>query len=621
MVGYFHSAGGQIPNYPSPTTRPNIVWITSEDNSKHYLSLFDPNGVETPHIEALARHGLQFTRAFSNAPVCSVARSTLITGAYAPRIGAQYHRKLQTVPMPQDLKMFPEYLREAGYYTTNNPKEDYNLEKSASVWDESSREASWKNRAPGQPFFHMVNIGVTHEGNLHFSRDFIDTLTLVTDERNVFVQPNHPNTEIFRRTNAYYRDRIRLMDKMVGEIVAELEDEGLMDNTFIFYFGDHGGVLPGSKGYLYETGLHVPLVVYVPPMYRDLWGIQAGEKVQGFVSFIDFAPTVLSIAGVEIPQSVDGVPFLGYDWYEQKDHERNVSYGYADRFDEKYDMVRSVRKGKYKYIRNFHSYLVDALRNNYRFQMLAYQEWEILYRHGALNETQSGFFQLRPSEMLFELESDPFETRNLAEDPAYREILSEMRQLLNQWITSMPDLSFVPEFEFLQKGWMDPVEFGQRNQENIDTYLTIANLALGEQDEVRKPLIKALKSGDPWQRYWAMNAGIVLDENNRRIIRRIRNITLSDPIPLNRAQAALYLALKKGENPTTVLLNALYNTKYPAEGLQILNLIVLMQDWSEFLIQGLASSYDIIVDTQKLQTAVREEPQVQRRLEYLGILD
>src|SRR5690606_22532624 len=144
------------------------------------------------------------------------------------------------------------------------------------------------NRAPGQPFFHMVNIGVTHEGNLHFSRDFIDTLTLVTDERNVFVQPNHPNTEIFRRTNAYYRDRIRLMDKMVGEIVAELEDEGLMDNTFIFYFGDHGGVLPGSKGYLYETGLHVPLVVYVPPMYRDLWGIQAGEKVQGFVSFIDF---------------------------------------------------------------------------------------------------------------------------------------------------------------------------------------------------------------------------------------------------------------------------------------------------------------------------------------------
>ncbi|HLT93302.1 MAG TPA: sulfatase-like hydrolase/transferase, partial [Membranihabitans sp.] len=276
------------------------MWITSEDNSKHYLSLFDPNGVETPHIEALARHGLQFTRAFSNAPVCSVARSTLITGAYAPRIGAQYHRKLQTVPMPQDLKMFPEYLREAGYYTTNNPKEDYNLEKSASVWDESSREASWKNRAPGQPFFHMVNIGVTHEGNLHFSRDFIDTLTLVTDERNVFVQPNHPNTEIFRRTNAYYRDRIRLMDKMVGEIVAELEDEGLMDNTFIFYFGDHGGVLPGSKGYLYETGLHVPLVVYVPPMYRDLWGIQAGEKVQGFVSFIDFAPTVLSIAGVEI---------------------------------------------------------------------------------------------------------------------------------------------------------------------------------------------------------------------------------------------------------------------------------------------------------------------------------
>ena len=133
--------------------RPNIVWITSEDNSKHYLRLFDANGINTPNIEKLATQGITFTHAFSNAPVCSVARSTLITGCYAPRIGAQFHRKIQIVPMPDSLKMFPAYLREAGYYTTNNSKEDYNLIKGEDVWDESSKKASWKNGKGINPFF------------------------------------------------------------------------------------------------------------------------------------------------------------------------------------------------------------------------------------------------------------------------------------------------------------------------------------------------------------------------------------------------------------------------------------------------------------------------------------
>ena len=280
---------------------PNIVWITSEDNSKHYLKLFDENGIPTPNIESLAKEGLIFNRAFSNAPVCSVARSAIISGCYGPRIGSQFHRKMAVVPMPDSLKMFPAYLRQAGYYTTNNSKEDYNIIKSEGVWDESSKKASWKNRGENQPFFHVFNIGVSHESSMHFNAQDMGTIATETDLNSFKIQPNHPNTALFKYTNALYRDKIREMDRKVGEIIQDLKEEGRLDDTFIFYYGDHGGVLPGSKGYLYETGLHVPMVVHIPKKYRHLVSNQVGSTINGFVSFIDLGPTVLNLAGIDIP--------------------------------------------------------------------------------------------------------------------------------------------------------------------------------------------------------------------------------------------------------------------------------------------------------------------------------
>lgn len=608
---------GQNSTDPNDRVRPNIVWITSEDNSKHYLSLFDEHGVPTPHIARLAEHGILFTHAFSNAPVCSVARSTLITGAYGPRIGSNYHRNIRKASLPPGLKLFPEYLREAGYYTTNNNKEDYNVEKSPDVWDESSGKATWKNRASGQPFFHMVNIGVTHEGNLHFSRQKMDEIQPQTPVHDVYVQPNHPQTELFRFTNAYYRDRIRLMDTRLGEIVGELEEDGQLDSTIIFYFGDHGGVLPGSKGYLYETGLHVPLVVYVPPAFRASLGVKAGTRVTGFVSFVDFGPTVLELAGVEVPEQVDGRPFLGPNVERAKVNMRDEAFGYADRFDEKYDMVRSIRKGKYKYIRNFQPFHVDALRNNYRYNMLAYQEWDSLFRDGALNTVQSAFFNLRPSEQLFDVEADPYETQNLAKDPDLQAKLKELRHRLIDWMLSMPDLSLIPEYAFLREGLGNPVEYGQQHQEKIMQYLHMANLSLHDLKTAKDPLLKALRSDDPWVRYWAINAGIALDGQDNELMRRIGRIAKSDPVPINRTQAALYLAIKHRKNPASVMAEALYDAEYPSEGLLILNSIVLMRDWSRYIVPDQAKSFDIPIDPERIQTAVRNEPQVQRRLEYI----
>ncbi len=291
--------------------QPNFVWIISEDNSKHYMELFDPNGIATPHIEKMAKNGIRFTRAFSNAPVCSVARSTLISSCYAPRTGTQFHRRSKLVPMPEGVEMFPAYLKSAGYYTTNNSKTDYNYLWSEGAWDESSKEAHWSKRQPGQPFFHKESHPVSHESRFHFSADLMETYMPVTDPGSVHVFPNHPDTKLFRFTGAYYRDRILAVDTIVGKVIKQLEEEGLLESTFVFYFGDHGGVLPGSKGYAYESGLHVPLVVRIPKRFRHLVDFNRGEESDGFVSFVDFGPTLLELAGIQIPEGVDGNPFPG----------------------------------------------------------------------------------------------------------------------------------------------------------------------------------------------------------------------------------------------------------------------------------------------------------------------
>lgn len=588
---------------------PNIVWITSEDNSIHYMDLYTEGGAPTPNIEALAEHGVLFSNAFSNGPVCSVARSTLISGCYAPRIGANYHRREKHVPMPGGLNMFPEYLRNAGYYTTNNSKEDYNILKGDSVWDESSKKAHWKHRKAGQPFFHVFNIGTTHESRLHFTREQMNNDTLMTDTASFSVFPIHPRTELFTYTNAYYRDKIMEMDRQVGEVVAELEEAGLLDHTFIFYFGDHGGVLPGSKGFLYETGLHVPLVVRVPNDYRHLTEQEKGSRVDGFVSFIDFGPTVLKLAGVNVPGGIDGTPFMGEGISKSELNGRDETFGYADRMDEKYDMVRSYRKGQYKYIRSYYPYQYDGLVNNYRQIMLASQEWLALFEAGQLDTIQARFFRRRPPEMLFDLETDPLETTNLAEDHAYSEILTDMRSGLTQWVKGMPDLSFYPEHVLVEEAFDNPVAFGREHIEQIVRYINIADLQLLDFSEARPAILSGLGSKDPWTRYWALIVCSSFATPDREIVQVAREISATDTELLNRVRAAEYLGLIGIDNPVNTMTSALYASENGTEALLILNSIVLLQDGS--------MHYTFNLDPALINAEVRSHPQVSRRLDYL----
>ena len=586
---------------------PNFVWLISEDNSKHFMQIFDPAGVATPNIGLLASQGLLFSHAFSNSPVCSVARSTLITGTMAPRTGIQYHRKTREAPMPDGLEMFPVYLRNAGYYTTNNNKKDYNAVESPEVWDESSTKASWKNRSTGnQPFFHQETFTESHESRLHFTEAFMQDHVTGEDVQQVTLFPYFPDTPTFRFTTAFHRDKIREIDKWVGERVAELRDGGVLEDTFVFYFGDHGGVLPRSKGYLYEAGLHVPLVVRVPENWRHLIPSQIPQTVDGFVSFVDFAPTLLHLASLPIPDQMDGTPFLGKDIPMEEVSLRDEAYGYADRFDEKYEMVRSVRKGNWKYIRSYQPYYPDALHNNYRYQMLAFAEWRTLFEQGKLSEIEEHFFLAKPAEMLFNLDVDPHETNNLASNPGYLNKLNTLRDLAFQKSLSILDLSFLPESVMVNEALYNPVEYGKANRVRLTKLIKTANLAVEQSENASNELVKALSDSDELVRYWAVTAQTAR-LHNQKIGLQIGKM-IADRSSLVRWRVIEYLGIHAGVDPYPGLIQLINESKDPVEVLQVINSLVFFRDHPTL-------NYSFESATVKPQVTNDE---VDRRLAYLS---
>lgn len=590
--------------------RPNFVWLVSEDNSKHYLKLFDEHGAEAPRIAEMAEQGLLFEHAFSNAPVCSVARTTLITGCYAPRIGTQFHRKMVEVPLPGDLQMFPAYLREAGYYTTNRQKKDYNAIEGEGVWDESSKRATWRDRRDGQPFFHYQSFPVTHESSLHFSAEKMANEPTETDPDDVTLAPYHPDTPTFRYTYARYHDRIRQLDGQIGEVLDQLQADGLLEDTFVFYFGDHGGVLPRGKGYVYESGLHVPLVVRVPENWQHLAPAPRRTRIDGFVSFIDFGPTLLHLAGLPVPDEVDGRPFLGESVTLTDINARDEAFGHADRFDEKYDLVRSLRRGKFKYIRSYQPFNFDGLQNNYRYRMLAYAEWRRLFHEKLLKDIQRQFFETRPPEALYDLDADPHETVNLANDPEHAETLAQLRKALSNKLKTLPDLSLYPESHLVEHAFDNPTEFGQLHQQEIARLIDLADLSLHPFDEVRDQIQAALQSENPWVRYWALITCSTHGEPAKVFIPLAMSLATADPERLVRVRAAEFLALINAADPRPVITEALRTTESATEANLILNTLVLLRDGPR----------DCIFDLDDIlfHESVYHTEYVQRRLEYLS---
>lgn len=564
--------------------RPNIVWLVTEDNSVHYLRLYDEGGAPMPTVEKLASEGIVFNNAYSNAPVCSAARSTIISGCYGPRVFSHFHRRSIKVPMPDGLRMFPWYLRQAGYYTTNNSKQDYNFDLDKEAWDKSSNKATYRDRKPGQPFFHVQNFGTTHESRLHFTEEQYRDEKTETDPETVSVFPVHPETHLFKYTNAKYRDLHMKVDAETGKFVKQLEADGLLDDTIIFYYGDHGGVLPGSKGYIYETGVHVPMVVRIPEKWKHLspagatGPLASGSRVDGIVQFIDLAPTVLNLAGLDVPQQMDGKPFVGKGVELAELNSRDTAFCYADRFDEKYDLVRTLREGKFKYMRNYQPFNVDGLQNNYRYKMLAYEEWRDLYETGKLNEYQSTFFKARPAEALFDLEADPFELKNLAGDRRHRKQLISMRMKMKEMVRDLPDLSFIPEPILYSDAAGNPVAYGQKHKKRIGQLANVADLPLRSFDKAKEGLERALDSKDPLKRYWAVISCTTFGEPALVYADKAREMAKSDPHNLVRMRAAEFIGLSGSGDPRPALTDCLKNAETHEEAAFILNTITLLHD-------------------------------------------
>ena len=465
------SEPSSVASEPDWDAHPNIIWLVAEDLSP-IIPPFGDSTVATPNLSRLAAEGVRYTHAFSPSGVCSPSRAAIATGMYPTHIGANHMRTgpwsmhgtsprflafaqrymppgvplYEPVP-PPEVKMHSEYMRRAGYYATNNSKEDYQFRAPLTAWDESSDEAHWRNRTNGQPFFAIFNFFVTHESQVWGKAE--DSLW-VDPNLDVPIPPYLPSTEVAVKDIRRVYSNIKEMDAQVGDILTELEADGLLENTIVVWYSDHGGPLPRQKRLLYDSGMHLPLIIRYPNGWR------AGEVDDRLVSFVDFAPTLLSMVGEEPPAHMDGQAFEGKYKAETP---RKYVHGAADRFDEAYDMIRAVRDHRFKYLRNFQVDSPYYLPLAFREQMPIMKELLRIRDAGELTADQAQWFRAtKPSEELFDTDADPFELINIANDPQYADKLSELRTEADRWMTAINDKGSLPEVELVGTMWPDLVQ-------------------------------------------------------------------------------------------------------------------------------------------------------------------
>lgn len=438
--------------------RPNIVWISTEDISPR-LGCYNDSLANTPIIDSLAKEGIVYTNVFATAAISAPVRSGIITGMYQTSIGCHHMRTISymraepnsssyTAVPPHFVKAFTEYLRSAGYFCTNNSKTDYQFsdfeQTPESIWDECGDYAHYRNRrSPSQPFFAVFNNVGTHE-----SKAF-NISNVKTDYKKVKVPPYYIDSEKTRKSIAKHYDNIADFDRFVGNIITQLKDDGLLDNTIIFIWGDHGDGFARGKRWLYDSGTRIPLVIKFPDLYRK------GSIDDRLISTIDFGPTVLSLAGVPIPSHMQGLPFLG----EQDKEIRTEVYAAKDREDESYDMVRMVRDKKYLYIRNFYPNQPYVQYVPFRNQSPIMQDLYEYYEKGGLNDIQKIWFSsTRAPEELYDIENDPYNINNLAYDNKYSEILKLYRKKQDLWSRETYDYGLWDEYEMYHKMWPNGIQ-------------------------------------------------------------------------------------------------------------------------------------------------------------------
>lgn len=510
--------------------RPNILWISSEDNGPE-IGAYGDSYATTPNLDALAAEGMLYRNAWSTAPVCAPSRTTVISGLYPFSTGSQHMRS--RTHLPDGFRMFPQYLREAGYYCTNNSKEDYNLDKPGQVWDESSGKAHWRKRDSDQPFFAVFNLEISHESQIRRRPH-----TPVHDPAKVRVPAYHPDTPEVRLDWAQYYDNLTVMDAQAGDRVRELAEAGLAEDTIIFYWGDHGSGMPRGKRWLYSSGLTVPLIIYVPEKWRHLApsDYARGGASDRLVGFIDFAPTTLSIAGIEAPSFMQGNAFMG----EHSAPPSEYLLGFRDRMDERIDMSRAVRDQRFHYIRNFMPHRPQGVYLDFMFRTPTTAVWHRLFEEGKLTPEQAQFFEAKPPEELFDIAADPDQVWNLADDPEYAEDLIRLRKRLHRFQLDTRDLGLLPEGEIHSRSeGVSPYEMAQsKTAFDVESILEIAEIASGLSLNGIPALNRSIGSRDSAVRYWAAQGMLMRGEASLPQSLAQLRVALEDPSPHVRIVAA-----------------------------------------------------------------------------------
>ncbi len=513
--------------------KPNVLWITIEDTSPQFIGAYGNPDARTPNIDKLAKNGIRFTNAFSTGTVCSPSRSCIITGVKTYELGAGHHRS--SVPIPDYIKGFPYYLKQAGYYTSNNQKTDYNIANGKNfikeAWDESSGKAGWWNRKPGQPFFSVFNLMESHQSRTmtwsyaQYKKEIFDGLK--PEERigdNAFKMPPiyHDSPEM-RKQFARVYNSLKFTDNEIGDIIAKLEKDHLRDSTIIFFYAGHGEGMPRGKTNGINYGYRIPFVIWFPPMYSYLspWG-KAGMVTDELIDFEDLAPTLISLAGGKMPDYLKGRVLIGAN----RDKKAKELFLSNDRADNGPDLTRTVTDGRFVYSRNFMDYQPELRYIRYMEIGDIKQEIRKDYKNNKLDSLQESLMKPREPEMLFDIETDPWELHNLANEPAYKAKLKKFRKELDKNIVKQKDILFLPEYQTSMISDSTTLYEFRKNSKNypIKSIYKSASLSGFRGSEIAERQVKLLKSDNEMVRYWT---AMGLRSQNAEVIKNLKPAVLA----------------------------------------------------------------------------------------------
>lgn len=530
-----------------PPARPNILWITCEDISPYLGSYGDPHA-HTPHLDRLASEGVRYTRAFANAPVCGVARSALLTGVNSASIGTHHMRS--RMHLPRNIPAMPKLLRRHGYHTTNNAKKDYNsnYETDGTIWNQSSRQAHWRQRPAGNPFFAVFNIDITHESKL--APEHINQLVangrLKREPRipngNIQLPPFHPDLPEIRNDWARLHDLISLMDQRVGTILKQLEDDDLHEDTIVFFFSDHGGMLAGTKRFIHASGSHVPLIVRVPEKWKHFAPGSPGSTHDGLVTFTDLPITILALAGISPPPAMDGRILFGPG---SRDAPPSVLIT-RDRMGERPDFSRAVTDGRYYLTRHFMPHRPNGRCTRYGHTVQQnWNAWENHFEAGRCDPVQARFYQPKNTIELHDLENDPWQIRNLADDPDGRAALGRLSGELDRWMLAIRDTGPIPEAMFHQLAGPGTSHETLRHYAQCGQSYPLERILAIARSSPSAPsadITGWLADPHPVVRHWGAYAAFLSEPPDSAHHDALMEMAANDPMAANRIAAATALA-------------------------------------------------------------------------------